>query len=110
VVSKSTTVEDSVSSTHEFGFGDTEVQVIAARPINERWAAGLGLRIIAPSAEGTIGNGKWQVLPGVGTRILFPDRGSNTYFVPKLRYAVSVGGDPLERNVSKGAQRMATWR
>jgi hypothetical protein len=101
VVSKSTTVEDSVSSTHEFGFGDTEVQVIAARPINERWAAGLGLRIIAPSAEGTIGNGKWQVLPGVGTRILFPDRGSNTYFVPKLRYAVSVGGDPLERNVSE---------
>jgi hypothetical protein len=101
VVSKSTTVEDPVSSTHEFGLGDAEVQVIAARPITERWAAGLGLGIIAPSAEGTIGNGKWQVLPGVGTRYLFPERGSNTYFVPKLRYAMSVGGDRSERNISE---------
>ena len=100
-MSKSTTAEDPVDSTHEFGLGDTEVQVILARPINERWASGFGVRLIAPSAEGTIGNGKWQILPGFGVRYSFLELGSNTYFVPKLRYAVSVGGDPSERNISE---------
>jgi hypothetical protein len=101
VVSKSTTAEDTVDSIHEFGLGDTEVQVILARPINERWASGFGIRLVTPSAEGTIGNGKWQILPGFGVRYTFLERGPNTYFVPKLRYALSVGGDQSQRNISE---------
>jgi len=101
VVSKSTTAEDPVDTTHEFGLGDAEVQLILARLINERWASGFGIRLITPSAAGTIGNGKWQILPGFGVRYTFLERGSNTYFVPKLRYALSVGGDQSERNISE---------
>jgi hypothetical protein len=101
LVSKSTASEDPVHTTHEFGLGDAEAQVILARPINERWASGFGIRLVTPSAEDTIGNGKWQILPGFGVRYTFLERGSNTYFVPKLRYALSVGGDPSERNISE---------
>ena len=56
VVSKSATAEDSADSTHEFGFGDAEAQVILVRPINEHWALGFGIRLITPSAEDTIGS------------------------------------------------------
>jgi len=72
-----------------------------ARPISERWASGFGVRLIAPSAQRTIGNGKWQILSGFGVRYSFLERGTNTYFSPRLRYALSVGGDPSERNISE---------
>jgi hypothetical protein len=101
VVSKSTTEENTVDTIHEFGLGDAEVQAALSRPINERWASGFGIRLITPSAEGTIGNGKWQILSGFGVRYSFLERGSNTFFAPKLRYALSIGDDPSERNISE---------
>jgi hypothetical protein len=101
VVSKSVTGVGPIGSTHEFGLGDTEVQVVLARPISERWGSGFGVRLITPSAQGRIGNGKWQMLPGFGLRYSFLEHGPNTYFVPKLRYALSVGGDQATRNISE---------
>jgi hypothetical protein len=37
-------------------------------------------------------------MPGFGIRYSFLEFGDDTYFVPKLRYAVSFGGDPSRRN------------
>jgi hypothetical protein len=37
-------------------------------------------------------------MPGFGIRYSFLEFGDDTYFVPKLRYAVSFDGDPSRRN------------
>ena len=101
VVSKSATEKDTGDTIHQFGLGDGEFQVALARPINARWASGFGVRLIAPSAEGTIGNGKWQILSGFGVRYSFLERGTNTYFSPRLRYALSTGSDQSDRTIGR---------
>lgn len=94
-------VTTSGETNREFGFGEIEVQSVLFRPIDERWAFGLGARIAAPSAQDSLGNGKWQIMPGFGIRYSFLEYGSDTYFVPKIRYALSVGGDPSQRKISE---------
>ena len=106
VVSKSAQEENTVDTIHEFGLGDAEVQVALARPINERWASGFGFRLIAPSAEDTIGNGKWQILSGFGVRYSFLERGTNTYFSPRLRYALSTGSDQSDRTIGRNISEL----
>ena len=86
------------NSSGEFGIGDTVLQGVLSRPINERWAYGFGARLVAPTAEDSLGTGRWQIMPGFGIRYSFLEFGDDTYFVPKLRYAVSFGGDPSQRN------------
>jgi len=98
VVWKSTPGSGSNPSSKDFGPGDIELEAVLIRPIDERWAFGFGARLITPSAEDRLGNGKWQILPGFGIRYSFS---SNTYFVPKIRYAVSFGGDPSRRDISE---------
>jgi hypothetical protein len=71
---------------------------VLSRPINERWGYGFGARLVAPTAEDSLGTGRWQIMPGFGVRYSFLEFGDDTYFVPKLRYAVSFGGDPSRRN------------
>jgi hypothetical protein len=38
-------------------------------------------------------------MPGLGVRYSFADVGPDTYFVPVIRYALSVAGDPTRRNI-----------
>jgi len=38
-------------------------------------------------------------MPGFGVRYSFADLGPDTYFVPVIRYALSVAGDPARRNI-----------
>ena len=85
-------------SSGEFGIGDTAFQGVFSRPINEHWGYGFGARLVAPTAEDSLGTGRWQIMPGLGIRYSFLEFGDDTYFVPKLRYAVSFGGDPSRRN------------
>jgi hypothetical protein len=40
-------------------------------------------------------------MPVVGIRYSFLEFGPNTYFVPKVRYAVSFGGDPSRKKISE---------
>ncbi len=86
------------TSSGEFGIGDTVFQGVLSRPINDRWGYGFGARLVAPTAEDSLGTGRWQIMPGFGIRYSFLEVGNDTYFVPKLRYAVSFGGDPSRRN------------
>lgn len=101
VVSKSVEAEDTTDSNNQFGVGDITFQAALSEPIDARWAYGFGLRLTGPSAQDMVGSGKWQIAPGFGIRHLFLEFGSNTYFVPKIRYALSVGGDPTRRNISE---------
>lgn len=94
-------VDRTTASSADFGIGDAAFQGVLSREIDARWAFGFGARLIAPTAEDTLGSGKWQIMPGFGVRYSFLEFGSDTYFVPKIRYALSFAGDPSRRNLSE---------
>lgn len=82
------------------GIGDSDIQAALIHDINQRWAFGFGMRLIAPTGNDILGSGKWQVMPIVGARLALPEISSGSYFEPLLRYDVSVAGDPTKRNIS----------
>jgi hypothetical protein len=85
----------------EFGIGDAAAQFALLRDIDRHWAFGFGARLVAPTAEDSLGSGRWQIMPGFGVRYSFLEIGPDTYFVPVVRYAVSFAGDPSRRNISE---------
>ena len=101
---KTTTFESSNSgnsstSENRFGTGDAAFQAYLAHDLDQNWAFGFGARGVGPSAQDALGSGKWQIVPGLGVRYSFADLGPDTYFVPVIRYALSVAGDPTRRNI-----------
>jgi hypothetical protein len=104
-VDKKTTTFDSTnsgtssSSENKFGLGDAAFQAYLAHDLDQNWAFGFGAREVGPSAQDSLGSGKWQIMPGFGVRYSFTDLGPDTYFVPVIRYALSVAGDPTRRNI-----------
>jgi hypothetical protein len=94
-------VETSKEQTATFGLDDIEAQFAFFQQLNPRWAYGAGVDILAPSAGDSLGDGKWQIKPTAGFRYSFVEYGPNTYFVPKVRYALSVAGDASRRNISE---------
>jgi hypothetical protein len=92
---------DPTGSDREFGIGDTAVQAALIHAIDQHWAFGFGARLVAPTAEDSLGSGKWQIMPGLGVRYSFLEIGPDTYFVPVVRYAISFAGDPSRRNISE---------
>ena len=82
------------------GIGDADIQAALIHDINERWAFGFGMRLVAPTGDDLLGSGKWQVMPLVGARYALPEISKGSYFEPLLRYDVSVAGDPTKKNIS----------
>jgi hypothetical protein len=99
VVDKTTFVP--TGSDQEFGIGDTGLQAILSRAIDQHWAFGFGARLVAPTAADSLGTGKWQIMPGFGVRDSLPETGPDTYFVPAVRYTISFAGDPTRRNINE---------
>jgi len=95
------TTSNPSTANRESGIGDMFLQGDLVERLNERWAYGFGARLYAPTAEDSLGTGRWQIMPGVGVRYSFLEFGDNTFFVPKVRYAVSFAGDPSRRNISE---------
>jgi hypothetical protein len=92
----------SSNPTGEFvgGLGDADIQAALIRKIDARWAAGAGLRIVAPTGAPDITSGKWQALPVVGARVMLPEISQGSFFTGLVRYDVSFAGDPSKRNIS----------
>jgi Putative MetA-pathway of phenol degradation len=90
---------NSSTSENKFGIGDASFQAYLAQDLDQNWAFGFGARGVGPSAQDSLGSGKWQIMPGLGVRYSFIDLGPDTYFVPVIRYALSVAGDPTRRNI-----------
>ena len=82
------------------GVGDANIQAALIHDINQRWAFGFGLRLVAPAGDDLLGSDEWQVMPIVGARLSLPEISSGSYFEPILRYAVNVTGDPAARTIS----------
>lgn len=83
------------------GAGDVILQTTFVRELSARWSIGFGARLVTPTGDSSLGGGKWVIMPGFGFRYSFLEAGPNTYFVPKVRYAVSFAGDPTRRNISE---------
>jgi len=97
--------KDPISSDHPsgdylYGVGDADFQAALIEQINEQWAAGGGLRIIAPTGPDNITSGKWQMMPIVGARTMLPELGAGSYFEGVVRYDLSFAGDPTKKNIS----------
>ena len=82
------------------GLGDADLQAALIKTINARWAAGAGIRIVAPTGAPDITSGKWQALPIVGARVMLPELSDGSFFTGLVRYDVSFAGDPSKRNIS----------
>ena len=100
IVEKSTTSFDPPSTSRDAGLGGAIAQAALIQTVSRNWAYGFGARFAAPG-EDMIGSGKWQVMPAFGVRYSFLELGPDTYFVPVVRYAISVAGDPNRRNISE---------
>lgn len=82
------------------GIGDADIQAALIHDIDQRWAFGFGMRLVAPTGDDVLGSGKWQVMPIVGARLALPEITGGSYFEPLLRYDVSVAGDPTKKTIS----------
>jgi hypothetical protein len=100
IVEKTTTSFDPPGTSRDAGLGGAIAQAALIQTISRNWAYGFGARFVAPG-EDLLGSGKWQVMPGFGVRYSFLQFGPDTYFVPVVRYAISVAGDPNRRNISE---------
>jgi len=100
VIEKTTTSFVPPSTSRDTGLGGAFAQAVLIQTINANWAYGFGARLVAPGQD-MIGSGKWQIMPGFGVRYSFLAFGTDTYFVPVVRYAISVAGDPNRRNISE---------
>ena len=67
-VAKNPISSDHPSGDYLYGVGDADFQPALIEQINQQWAAGGGLRIIAPTGPDNITSGKWQMMPIVGAR------------------------------------------
>jgi hypothetical protein len=82
------------------GLGDIDLQAALIKTLNARWAAGAGIRLIAPTGSADLTSGKWQALPVVGARYMLPELSQGSFFTGLVRYDVSFAGDPSKRNIS----------
>lgn len=99
VQAKYTSGLDGQSSQTGEGFGDADAQAVLIHGLSERWAAGFGMRLYAPTGNEALTSGKWRVMPIVGARYSLPEVSSSSYFEPLMRYDSSVAGDPTKRNI-----------
>src|SRR5262249_17568287 len=99
-VAKDPISSDDPSGDYLYGVGDTDFQAALIEQINQQWAAGGGLRIIAPTGPDNITSGKWQMMPIVGARTMLPELSAGSYFQGVVRYDLSFAGDSTKKNIS----------
>jgi len=97
LVAKDPITSDHPSGDYLYGLGDAAFQAALIEQINQQWAAGGGLRIIAPTGPDNITSGKWQIMPIFGTRTTLPELSDGSYFEPLVRYDLSFAGDPTKK-------------
>jgi hypothetical protein len=83
-----------------YGLGDVDAQAALIHTFDSRWAAGLGIRLIAPTGQDNLTSDKWRLMPIVGVRAMLPEITSGSYFMALARYNISVAGDPSAKTIS----------
>jgi hypothetical protein len=100
-VVKDAVTADDPGGAYVGGLGDADVQAALIDTISARWAAGAGLRIIAPTGTDDLTGGTWRALPIVGARYMLPEMSQGSFFTGLFRYDVSFAkAVPTARDVS----------
>ncbi len=99
-IEKNPISDDNPAGDFLHGVGDADVQATVIYQFDARWAAGAGVRIVAPTGEDNLTSGKWTAQPVVGARYSLPELSDGSYFEPVVRYAVSFAGDPTKKDIS----------
>jgi hypothetical protein len=89
---------DNPTGRYLHGLGDADFQAALLHEFDARWAAGAGLRIIAPTGSDDLTSGKWNALPLAGFRYMLPELSKGSFFIALARYEVSFAGDPSKQN------------
>ncbi len=64
------------------GLSDADLQVAVAHEFNQRWSVGVGARLYAPTGEGALSTGKWQIMPGGAVRYDLTELSPGSYLEP----------------------------
>ena len=83
-----------------YGLRDVDAQAALIHTFDARWAAGVGVRLFAPTGQDNLTSDKWRLMPIVGIRTLLPEIASGSYFTALARYDVSVAGAPSAKAIS----------
>lgn len=97
---KNAVTADEPMGGYAYGLGDGDVQAALIRTFNARWAAGGGLRIVAPTGTDDLGSGSWQALPIIGARVMLPELSQGSFFTGLVRYDWSFAVEPGARYIS----------
>jgi len=99
-VAKNAITADDPTGGYAYGLGDADAQAALIKTIDSRWAAGAGLRIIAPTGTNDLTSSTWQALPIVGARYMLPELSEGSFFTGLVRYAASFASEPGAKNIS----------
>ena len=98
---KNAITADDPTGAYVGGLGDADMQAALIDTISARWAAGAGLRIVAPTGTNDLTSGTWRALPIVGARYMLPEISQGSFFTGLFRYDVSFASvTPSARSVS----------
>jgi hypothetical protein len=86
---KNAITNDDPAGGYAYGLGDAFAQVALIDTLSTRWAAGAGLRMVAPTGTNDLTGGTWQSLPIVGARYMLPEITEGSFFTVLVRYDVS---------------------
>jgi hypothetical protein len=100
IVTKNPITSDNPSGNYVEGLGDVDLQAAVVHELDARWAAGVGLRVVAPTGIEDITSGKWQALPIAGVRYMLPELSQGSYAIALFRYDVSFAGNPAKKDIS----------
>ena len=88
-VAKNAITADDPTGGYIYGLGDAFAQAALIDTLSPRWAAGAGLRVVAPTGTNDLTGGTWQALPVVGARYMLPEITEGSFFTGLARYDVS---------------------
>jgi hypothetical protein len=85
---------DAPDGGNTFGLGDMLMQGLFIKPLDARWAIGLGAQLIFPTATADeTGSGHWRIVPTVAARAALPELGKGVWLAGLLRYDTDFAGD-----------------
>jgi hypothetical protein len=92
---------DNPTGQYQFGTGDLFTQVAIIKTLNSRWAVGAGSRLIFPTAsKDQMGSGRYQAVPIVGARYMWPELSPGSHVQALIRYQFDFAGDSKRNHVS----------
>lgn len=87
---------------YRFGTGEVLLQAVLINEFSGRWGAGIGPRMILPTAsQDQFGSGKVQLGPIGGLRCLLPEISPGSFVQLVARYDCDVGGDTKRSHISR---------